>query len=457
MIKRHLDSSILSLLASCELDSKATQWALRHALSCDRCRNLLTEMPSSAQQVIELFLDRRERQARRAASTDIYTQAIDKAFTSVLEVSAKLEAQRRESEYLIHELLGLSTEQQRLVIENSSRYHNWAIAEKLLEVCRAGWAEKPAASEDLATLAFAVTEKLRASGFRERALNDLKAEAWSYIANCRRIQSDFRASEEAFRRADIYLQLGTRDDLERAQLLNLESSLLRALRDFEGAGRLLDGAICAYRAAGDGHLEGRALIQRAKLLYESGDVEKSIPILRRASELVDVLRDPSLVFHLRQNLVFNLNEAGRAREAWDLLPEVRQLAREHGSRLDRLRLLWTEGLICRNLGKIELAEEALRQVREGFIAEGIGYDVALVSLDLAALYLEAHRTAEVKQLGAEMLPIFASRNIQREAIMAWTVFRQAVEREVATVRVIEEVAARIREIQGRPGPAGEPR
>ncbi len=109
------------------------------------------------------------------------------------------------------------------------------------------------------------------------------------------------------------------------------------------------------------------------------------------------------------------------------------------------------------MGQVEFAEEALRQVREGFIAAEIGYDVALVSLDLAALYLEAGRTAEVKQLAAEMLPIFASRQVHREAIMAWTVFRQAVEQEVATVRVIEEVAARIREVQARPVPASNSR
>ncbi len=304
-------------------------------------------------------------------------------------------------------------------------------------------------------LAVSVAEQIEAPGFRGAILNDLKAEAWSYVGNCRRILSEFRTSEVAFREADSYLQLGTGDALERAQILNLRSSLLETIGDFEGANNLLDQASLAYRAAGDSHLEGRALVQKAKLLRDSGRVEQSIPLLERASELVDGDRDPFLLFALRQNLVLNLNDAGLPEKAAALLPEVRRLGRKHGNRLDRLRLLWTEGLICRKLGQTELAEEALRQVREGFIAAEIGNDVALVSLDLATLYLETGRTAEVKQLAAEMLPIFASRQIHREAIMAWTVFRQAVEQEAATVRVIEEVAARIRGIQSHQAPSGE--
>lgn len=455
MASRHLNLTILKRLARCELETVPSLDALHHLAYCAKCRSLLKGLPSATRQVLELYLGRSFSERPRTHQADLYSNAIDRAFRSIIDENSRLEVERQEARKQVHELLPLSFAQQRLILRNCERYQTWSVAERLLEASRARWADDPSGAERLALLAVEVAKKLHPSGFRENALNDLRAEAWSYIANCRRIRSDLRASTDAFAMAERYLHDGTGDPLERAHLSSLKSSLLRAARDFEGAELLLDAAIEAYRQAGDTHLEGRALVKKAKLLHDRGRAEESIPVLKRAGSLVDEQRDPSLVFALRQSLVFNLNEAGYSAEAWKLLPEVRQLAREHGSRLDRLRVLWTEGLICQNLGQVELAEEALKQVREGFIAAEIGYDVALVSLDLAALYLEAGRTGEVKQLAAEMLPIFSSLQIHREVIMAWTVFRQAVEQEVATVRVIEEVAARIREVQGRPALSGE--
>jgi hypothetical protein len=46
--------------------------------------------------------------------------------------------------------------------------------------------------------------------------------------------------------------------------------------------------------------------------------------------------------------------------------------------------------------------------RDGFLTEDIPYETALVSLDLAQLYAEQGRTAELKRLSAELVPIFAS-------------------------------------------------
>ena len=46
------------------------------------------------------------------------------------------------------------------------------------------------------------------------------------------------------------------------------------------------------------------------------------------------------------------------------------------------------------------------------------YDAAIVSMDLALLYLRQRRTAELKTLAKEMLPIFRSQDVHREAVAA---------------------------------------
>jgi tetratricopeptide (TPR) repeat protein len=388
-------------------------------------------------------------------SREAYAQVLDRVFDTLVEENRAIEAQRSGAPALLAELLALSPNQRKLRVHNSSRYHAWPLAEELLAQSRRGWTEDPERSEELASLALEITSHLECAGFRRYLLDDLRAEAWSYIGNCRRIRFDYLEAEKAFQAAERFLAQGSGDRMERARLLDLEASLYASCRDYRSAASLLDEAIAEYRGAGDSHLEGRALIKQAKLLHDSGGVEDAIAVLERAGELIDVAREPGLVFALKTNLIAHLVEAGRPEEAQRLLPEAREIAREHANRLERLRFLWTEGLLCAALGRVELAEEALEQVRGGFLAAGIGSDVALVSLNLATLYLEAGRTHEVRKLAAESASLFASRGIHREVVMAWSLFREAAERDTVTLGLVQEVASRIRHAQGRPGgPAG---
>lgn len=380
---------------------------------------------------------------------EAYSGVLESVFRSVVEEKNEIDNQRATADVLLAEISGLASNQQKLLIRNSARYQVWGLAEALLRNARQGWTEDPCRSQQLAELAVEVAEQLNVSGFRARLLNDLKAEGWSYVGNCRRIRSHYQEASEAFRTAERLLAQGSGDRLERAQLLDFEASLLIDRGDFHRAEHVLTEAIEEYRLAADRHLEGRALLKKAKLLRDSGLIEQTIPVLQRAANLVDVGREPALDFSMKRNLFLYLLEAGRVEEAQKLLPEVRELTREFGGRLERLRLLWTEGLLCKALGQLDLAREVLVQVREGFVAAEIGNDVALVSLDLALVHLEAGNTVEVRSLAVESVPLFASRGVHREVVMAWSLFREAAERDSVTLGLIQEVASRIRQSRGR--------
>lgn len=400
-------------------------------------------------------VDRPFARSRDTVSREAYGRVVDKVFTSILHESDEVQGQRLDAPELFAELSALAPTQQALVIRNSPRYQVWGLAETLLARSCQEWAENPALAEDLASLAVEVTENLVAEGFRKRLLNDLKAEAWSYIGNCKRIRSDLRGARRAFDRAEKYLREGSADPLEEARLVDLKSSLERASRNFSLAEELLGRAIIAYRASADRHMEGRALLKLAKLMRDSGRIEGSIPLIERAGKLIDREREPRLDLSLKLNLISHLIVLSRLDEAGCLLPQVREVARRHGSHLDRLRVLWVEGNLRKLLGQVELAEEALTHVREGFIAADIAYDVALVSLDLASLFLESGRTSDVRELAVESLSLFASRGIHREVIMAWSLFREAAERESVSLGLLQRVAAAIRQAPTRASEATE--
>lgn len=166
--------------------------------------------------------------------------------------------------------------------------------------------------------------------------------------------------------------------------------------------------------------------------------------------MIDPEREPRLLLCARHNLIDYTACLGEFLAAQRLYFEARPLYRSFNEPWVQNRRKWVRGKIAKGLGQLRQAETQLLSARDGFLAEGIPYDTALVSLELALLYAEQGRTEDLKRLSAEMVPVFASRHIHREALAALTFFRQAVEAEAAGAELVARVAAYLRRAEGDP-------
>jgi hypothetical protein len=183
------------------------------------------------------------------------------------------------------------------------------------------------------------------------------------------------------------------------------------------------------------------MVSKGVFLGYSGWPEEAIHQIRKGLGLVDWEREPRLVLGARHNLAWFLNDCGRSEDAQRQLQRFRHSYREFADSWTELRLGWLEGRIAIGLGRGDEAEGTLREVQRRFLAEGHGYDASLVALDLAHLYLEEERYAEVRALAAEMLDVFLSQDIHRQALAALAVFQQAVEADSATPNLVREISS----------------
>src|SRR6185436_18314829 len=135
--------------------------------------------------------------------------------------------------------------------------------------------------------------------------------------------------------------------------------------------------------------------------------------------------------------------------------EGRALYAAHGGQIEQLKALWLEGRIALGLGDRGGAERCFREVRQGFEQADVPYDVALVSLDLAAIWLEQGRNREIQLLLDETVAVFRARGIRREAIAALLMLREACRRERATAALLRAVASELQLLEGEP--AGQAR
>jgi tetratricopeptide (TPR) repeat protein len=181
-----------------------------------------------------------------------------------------------------------------------------------------------------------------------------------------------------------------------------------------------------------------------------GCYEAAIEALQEAAPWIDQEREPRWYFGLRFIRNACLCHVDRYQEAEEVLPELRALTARPEQAMDRVRVCWLAGRVAGGLGRIEEGIEALSAVRVKFAEAKIRYDEAMVSLELAGLYLQQGRTAEVKALAAKMEPVFHDQGVHAEAQKALALFRQAVELETMTVEMVRRLVAYLYRAQHDP-------
>jgi tetratricopeptide (TPR) repeat protein len=375
-------------------------------------------------------------------------------FSAVLDRVVRNEAallrEREQAVELQRELLQHPNARQQTLVMNSRRFWTRGLCEALLDTSKNAVYENPNTAVHLAELSQEIATRLDPESYGATLHHDLIARTWLALAEALWASSDLRRADEALSEAERELECGTGDPLEMAKLAYLRGGLRSSQRRFAESITNYDKAIAIYRRMEDRHLQAKGLISKGIALSKAGDPEASIRLQRQALEMVDGQREPRSLLAAHHNLLVDLTAAGRVTEALEQLGRVRALHSKNGEAVNQLRLLWIEGQLLRQQGDREAAEHALLQVKDAFSKLEVPYDWALASLELATLYAEQGRTAEIKQLAVEMIQIFQALEIQRETIAALMLFRQAAEAETATLALIQHIAGFLKRAEHDP-------
>jgi len=309
---------------------------------------------------------------------------------------------------------------QGVILANHARFQTWGVLELLVE--RAA-EDADDDAEPLARLAIELAGRLDADVYGAELIDDMRARAWALIGYALQARGDLDAAEAAFANAHVHLRRGTGDPLERAFLLHLKA----ALRDARGAApeaeRLLARAARLFANMGDPQRASRSLVRLAEVRERAGRWESAVEALYQALDRIDPAEEPRLAVGAWRRLLSLLAANGKVMEARGLLARSHPLtsrfpeARHHGS--------WIKGRIAHQVRQAGEAETAWLAARRGFLAAGAEREAALVALDLAGLYAEQGRVAELVRLVEEVLPVCAACRLERETRAALAYLWQA--------------------------------
>ena len=365
---------------------------------------------------------------------------------------AAMAGERRAAETFLPELLALSAAERRQALDDDPGLVTWGLLERLVEHGREQSLASPRRGQELGELALDLAARLDAERYRPELVEDLRARVWGMLGNALRLLADHAGAQRAFDTANAHLRRGSQDPLERAMLLDLRASLRRDQRQLGSAARLWQRALDIFLELGERHRAGRALVSLSTAHNVAGRPEQAIELLYRALDLIDDRREPRVLLCARHDLIDDLADAGRFAEAERLFAETLPLyeSLEQGEPAIRQRRQWVEAKILGGRGQLGRAEGLLAAARDGFLASGMVYDAALVTLDLAALYFQQGRHADLRRVAEEMLPTFSGLALHREALAALAFLRTALEAERADRGLLSTVATCLKRAQYDP-------
>lgn len=429
------------------VDHRRQAQVMRHLLAeCGVCRDRLDVMGWSAERIARLLQPASEADATETPAKNPYDYS--SAFASVEQaVSAFLSAEPEaamSAPLLLRDLAALSPRDRLNHVSVDGPFTSPAFVRLLIDHShglRYRHADEMLHFAELARTAAESCTAERAGS--ERRLADLRTRAWGAYGNALRVNSRPVEAGQAMTTAQTYRSQGTGDPALRAWLLERITPLLVFQGRNAEAMEMCDEAGQIYQDLGETHLYAIALTQKAIASIYAGETESAVRTLNLAIPLIDHEEDPHLLLAACHNLIRCYIDLDRPDQALAIYSETRELYREFNDPLIQLRAAWQEGQLLRDLGHLRAAETALLRARKGYLERSLAYEVALVSLDLATVYVRLGLVDELRQTVASTIPIFRALRVGLESLAALLQLQQLADQEQRALEVIRTLNTRI--------------
>jgi tetratricopeptide (TPR) repeat protein len=431
-VTRHL----LAGCAECQRRIRASGWEE------DRLERLLTlpaaEVDEPTARALDFDYERAFAVADRAVAEFLATEHLGEQLPE------------RTLDALLTELGFLPRSEQLRLIADDPRFARPRLVLRLIEQSHAARYHDPTAMVELADQARVVAgacSSEAAGGVRRLA--DLRSLAWSQYGAALRVVGKLGAAEKALAEAESRRELGTGDPLLLAAVREKMAALHTHERRLDSALALAEEACQIYRDLGEGHDLASCMVLKANAYYLAGETESAVRLLNRAVPLIEQDRDPHLMLAALHNLVACYIDLERPEDAILLRAEARHLYEDMDDDLIELRASWLDGQLLRALGRLANAEAALLRARQGFLEHNLPYPVAVLSLDLAAVYLKMGRIDETRRTVEEAIPIFRALGVGRDTLAALIQLRQLADHEQEAIGLIRTIASQLRRMPHR--------
>ena len=312
-----------------------------------------------------------------------------------------------------------------------------------LQRCNELLFDDPSSGVALARFAPGLAAKITAAN---PAVNgaDLMLLGHSCLGSAYRAVGDHDRAEDAFREGQAYQDSASPEAL--AEYLR-RLAYLRIFQQDPECFQLIDEAIAIHKRGNlvNRHALGECLVCRGHAYVVFGQHGKSFDdwtaALNHLSIKINVRQWYSAVHNLAGWAVEYGTDAQLQKALDNLKPALVLLCSYSGRQFAKLKLRWLVAVINARLGHDGSAELTFLEVRKGLIAMKLAYELGMVQIDLALLYLAQGRHARLKDLAHETAILFRGMGVDAKAEEALDVWRQAEELDEDSLKRIRGLFA----------------
>lgn len=308
-----------------------------------------------------------------------------------------------------------------------SDFRSWAFCEKLCHESAAAADDDDGRAGELAELALELVAKVAGEDDLRCRIQEY---VWTHVSNVRRARGDLAGAEKALGRAQEFFVGGTMgilpSPIRRDRLYLIEAALLRDQGRLPEALKRVDFGLGGLT---DVDAKITLFLEEGRLHRWLGQPEPALRSLSLAARNAPRTSDPRVLARIEIETGSALCDLGRHGEVKKPSAGLRSEAGRFP--VERARLLCLEGRVAAGLGHLEAAEDALRNLRAG-LPDKAAADLALLSLEVAALYARQGKAAELKELVGSMLPLAGSPGLSRGAAAALKIFCRLAEQDKMT-------------------------
>jgi tetratricopeptide (TPR) repeat protein len=190
----------------------------------------------------------------------------------------------------------------------------------------------------------------------------------------------------------------------------------------------------------------RSRFFEAAIEYDHNHYDEARQSFEKAIAIARDLGDERMLARLYNNLGHCERQLGQQQEAVQHLVGAIHLFQKLGMTGERFRADWGIELLRADEGAATEALVALRNLMQPLIESGRTVEAALVALDVVELLVLSERYEHVRRVASELLSVFNSAQMPREALRAFTALRASAEAGTVTAKDVRAIALRLQDV-----------
>ncbi len=277
-------------------------------------------------------------------------------------------------------------------------------------------------------------------------IHDLRALAWAYVADGRRLMLDFDGAERNLASSDDeWVKPRAMTDLRiLAEVLQIRSALRMCQRRYAEARESVGESLRLAELVDDAVLQAQALVLRASVCGYTERLQECASDLRDAMGLIDVAKEPVLSFKISLNQANVEMRLGNLDAAAASLSDASCRYRQLDYPISRYEVQHLQGNLSEMVGDTISATDSYVEALDGFLRAGDSRLAVLVALDLAALDSRHGERRRALDLAKWSVPILETMNLHEETIAAIDFLARESAASRIDQRVLVEVARLLR-------------